>query len=153
MEKILISSCFLGNKVRYDGKGKSLTHPLITTWLLQGRLIVICPEMAGGLPAPRPRAEQLNEKVFDEHGHDVSHEFILGANKALALCQKHAIKYAILKEFSPSCGSTQVYNGKFNGQKIAGQGVTARLLSEYGINIYSELSVELLMQHLNENRK
>lgn len=153
MEKILISSCLLGNKVRYDGKGKSIPHPVIATWLRQDRLVIICPEMAGGLPTPRPRAEQFGKQVFDEFGLEVSVEFIEGAKKALALCQKHAIKYAILKEFSPSCGSTQIYNGKFNGQKIAGKGVTAKLLSEHGIKVYSELSVELLMQHLDENLK
>jgi uncharacterized protein YbbK (DUF523 family) len=49
MEKILISSCFLGNKVRYDGGDNLLTHTTLIRWQEEQRLVVICPELAGGL--------------------------------------------------------------------------------------------------------
>lgn len=145
MNKILISSCFLGNKVRYDGETKSIVDPQITTWQQQGCLVVICPEVSGGLSVPRARAEQVGNKVIDEFGVDVSEQFQQGAVQALALCQKQQIKFALLKEYSPSCGSRQIYNGEFNGTKIDGQGVTAQLLSEHGIKIYSELTLEQLI--------
>ncbi len=54
---ILISACLLGHAVRYDGKGKPLHHPAIERWRDDGRLVTICPEMAGGMPVPRPPAE------------------------------------------------------------------------------------------------
>lgn len=57
MEKILISSCFLGNKVRYDGGDNLLTHTTLTAWKKEQRLVVICPELAGGLTTPRAPAE------------------------------------------------------------------------------------------------
>ena len=147
--KILISSCLLGNKVRYDGKSKPIAHPQISTWQQQGRLIVICPEVEGGLSVPRIKAEQRLDKVISEQGQDVTAQFKAGAQLALNLCLKHDIKYAILKEFSPSCGSTKIYNGKFNGEKINGQGITAKLLMGHGISVYSELSIEQLIADLN----
>ncbi|WP_371187519.1 DUF523 domain-containing protein [Thalassotalea maritima] len=144
-DKILISSCLLGNPVRYDGQSKGLIHPQITTWQQQGKLVLICPEVAGGLPVPRPRAEQRNGKVIDEYGNDVSEAFTRGAEAALALCKAQQIGFALLKEFSPSCGSSQVYDGQFNGTKIQGQGETAKLLTEHGIGVYSELTLSQLI--------
>ena len=147
--KILISSCFLGNKVRYDGVAKAILHPQLTTWQLNQQLIVICPEMAGGLPVPRPKAEQLNGKVIDEYGKDVSAQFVAGAKQALLLCKEHDIRYALLKEFSPSCGSGHVYDGSFKGNKITGMGVTAQLLTEHGIKVFSELTLNELILAVN----
>ncbi len=149
MNKILISSCFLGNKVRYDGKTKSIVDPQITTWQQQGCLVVICPEVSGGLSVPRARAEQVGDKVCDEFGVDVTAQFQLGAKQALDLCLLHQIKFALLKEYSPSCGSKQVYNGDFNGTKIKGKGVTAQLLSNHGIKVYSELTLKQLIIDYN----
>ena len=57
MEKILISACFLGERVRYNGKIKSLESELLDQWQIQGRLILICPEVFAGLPVPRPPSE------------------------------------------------------------------------------------------------
>ncbi|WP_350563261.1 2-thiouracil desulfurase family protein, partial [Psychrobacter sp. CAL346-MNA-CIBAN-0220] len=52
MEKILVSSCLLGHSVRYDGKGHAILHPQLNLWQKQNRLIIFCPEVAGGLPTP-----------------------------------------------------------------------------------------------------
>lgn len=57
MEKILISSCFLGNKVRYDGGDNLIENETIERWRRENRLVVICPELAGGLSIPRAPAE------------------------------------------------------------------------------------------------
>ena len=32
MEKILVSACLLGEKVRYDGAGKTLSHDIWQKW-------------------------------------------------------------------------------------------------------------------------
>ncbi|TRX58052.1 DUF523 domain-containing protein [Thalassomonas sp. M1454] len=147
--KILISSCFLGNKVRYDGMVKTIMHPQLSTWQQNQQLIVICPEMAGGLPVPRPKAEQFGDKVIDEHGRDVSEFFISGAEQALQLCKEHNIRYALLKEFSPSCGSGHIYDGSFKGNKIVGMGITSKLLIEHGIKVFSELTIDQLILAIN----
>ena len=48
------------------------------------------------------------------------------------------IKIAILKARSPSCGCGQVYDGKFSGNLINGNGITAELLLDNGIRVYTE---------------
>ncbi len=105
--KILISACLLGQAVRYDGKGKPLVHPAIDRWRDEGRLVAICPEMAGGMPVPRPPAEIENSasgldvlegraRVLEVTGGDVTAEFIAGAEKALALAKANGCTHALL---------------------------------------------------------
>lgn len=146
----MISSCFLGNKVRYDGKSKAIPHPQIATWSQQQRLVVICPEMAGGLAVPRPKAEIKAGQVLTEDGENVSKAFTDGATQALALCRQHNIRYALLKDYSPSCGSTAIYNGDFSSVKIAEQGITTQMLSANHITVYSEVNLALLVKIINE---
>jgi uncharacterized protein YbbK (DUF523 family) len=152
MEKILISSCFLGNKVRYDGGDNLLVDNTLMRWKLQNRLVVICPELAGGLTTPRAAAEiqRISEGIAVKTiiGEDVTTAFEQGANRALLLCQTHGIRYALLKESSPSCGSSSIYNGEFSQQKIAGQGVTTTLLRAHGIQVFSEKNLTALISEL-----
>lgn len=150
-DKILISRCFLGENVRYNGEVISLNHPLLTLWQQQKRFIATCPEVSGGLPVPREPAEQQeNSKIITLSGKDVSEQFKLGAKQALTLCQQHNIRFALLKESSPSCGSTLIYDGSFTNQKIAGQGLTCKLLTEAGIDVFSEHNLEELVSLLDK---
>ena len=55
MEKILVSRCLLGHRVRYDG-GAHGPFDLLERWQAEGRVVALCPEVAGGLPTPRRRA-------------------------------------------------------------------------------------------------
>ncbi|WP_286263516.1 DUF523 domain-containing protein [Thalassotalea atypica] len=148
MKKILVSACFLGANVRYDGVVKALDHQRLLKWRKEGRLISVCPEVAGGLPTPRAPAElqPKSSLIVDNLGVDVTNAFLHGAKHALQLCRMHGIKYALLKEYSPSCGSEQIYDGSFNQQKINGMGVTARLLKENDITVYSELTLGELIK-------
>lgn len=150
MKKILVSSCLLGEKVRYDGKNKPLTHEMLTTWQQQGRVIAICPEVSGGLPVPRTPAEirATDRRVITRNGVDVTQEFILGAERALALCQKYDIQFALLKESSPSCGSRRIYDGTFSGEKVNGKGICSAHLIENGIRVFSEESIDKLVAAL-----
>lgn len=164
MKKILISKCLLGAKVRYDGKDNLCQHPLIQQWQKEGRLIAICPEVAGGLTTPRDPAAIIGEgggqsvlkklaNVKTIHGDDVTDAYIQGAKAALALVKKHGIKIAILKERSPSCGGTEIYTGDFTGQKIIGEGVTAALLKQYGVQIFNESQIEQVAEYLKKHEK
>ncbi len=145
-EKILVSSCLLGNNVKYNGGNNNC--PLIEKVKEQFDIITVCPEVSGGLPIPRfPSEIQSNNKVVNNQSTDVTKEYQKGANIALELCKKHNIKIAILKEKSPSCGTHFIYNGDFDGTVIEGQGITTNLLIKNDIKVYSENEIEILLQN------
>ncbi|MCV3766336.1 DUF523 domain-containing protein [Rhizobium sp. TRM95796] len=160
MDKILISACLLGAPVRYDGKGKPLAHPLIDRWRSQGRLVSFCPELAGGFQTPRPPAEIADEatgdavlagegRVIDIDGADVTEMFVEGARRALAMARAERCRYALLIDGSPSCGSLNIYDGRFSGGRHAGRGVTAALLSAHGVEVFAPVDIDRLAARLS----
>lgn len=136
MIKIVVSACLLGAPVRYDGRDKKSSHPILERWIEEGRVISVCPEMLGGLGTPRPPAEIRGERVFTRDGHDVTDAFKAGAAATLAAAD--GVRIAVLKEGSPSCGSSAIGDGTFSKTRVAGQGVTTALLRERGIMVFSE---------------
>ena len=149
--KVLVSRCLLGHRVRYDG-GASGPYALLAQWQAEGRVIALCPEVAGGLPTPRAAAEIPGGQgvevlagkaaVITTEGEDVTEAFVSGARQALALVERHGIRIAILKANSPSCGNRLTYDGSFRVVKVEGQGVTAALLTRAGVQVFSELELE-----------
>ena len=140
-EKLLISACFLGDNVKYNGGNNQIDVKALEK---KYNLISFCPEVEGGLPTPRPPAEIVCDKplkLINIEGKDVTKEFVLGAKKAVALAKKEGITKALLKAKSPSCGKGEIYNGTFLGVLRAGDGVTVRFLEEIGIKVYNENSV------------
>jgi uncharacterized protein YbbK (DUF523 family) len=145
MEKILISACLLGERVRYHGGDARIDHPLLRRWLEEGRLVPVCPEVAGGLATPRPAAEITTTgegcRVLTETGVDVTGAFRLGAEVA-AQCAAGTARLAILKDGSPSCGSRTIADGSFSGQRVPGQGLTAARLAAVGVRVFCESELE-----------
>jgi uncharacterized protein YbbK (DUF523 family) len=136
MEKILVSACLVGDKVRYDGTA----NPVAFIEKLQKfyEIVPFCPEVEGGLSTPRSPAEIRHNQVVTEDGKDVTANYDAGAQKALNICKFFGIRIAILKDGSPACGPRQIHDGSFKGNKIPGLGITARLLIENGIKVYAE---------------
>lgn len=142
----MISACLIGCECRYDQK--SCRDQELEQLLREGKVIPICPEQLGGLPTPRPPAEIVGgdgfdvldgkARIVDQKGNDVTEEFLAGARQALKLAQTVGATSAILKENSPSCGSTFVYDGTFSGKKVTGTGLTAALFRRHGIEVQSE---------------
>jgi uncharacterized protein YbbK (DUF523 family) len=140
-KSILVSACLLGVNCKYNGENNAQkklidyfeSHPDYC-------FIPICPEQLGGLPTPRKPCEmqQSSQKVLTQDGEDKTFEYQKGAAEALYIAKLAGAKLAILKEKSPSCGVHFIYDGTFQSIKIAGQGVSAKLLSENGIEIISE---------------
>ena len=147
MEKILVSACLLGDKVRYDGRGNY--HPNIKYILENFDVIPFCPEVEGGLSIPRIPSEIINDEVINKEGRNVTRQFSLGAGKALTIVKYFNIKTAILKENSPSCGVHNIYNGKFQNKLIEGQGITTRALVEHGVKVISENEIEQFLIEKN----
>ena len=154
MAKVLISSCLLGCKVRYDGSDLKVESQEFQKFIETNEIVSFCPEVAAGLPIPRIPAEICagtgvnvidgSAKIMGKDGSDVTSEFLDGARLALEVCQQNNISVAILTEGSPSCGSSQIYNGKFEGVKVEGTGVTSALLRQHGIKVVSQHEVAKL---------
>lgn len=149
MIEILVSACLLGHNTKYNGKNNYNEK----IKLLDGiaKLIPICPEMDGGLPCPRTPAERQGNAVVNKEGKDVTECYNLGAMKALGIAKERNIKYALLKEKSPSCGVHQIYDGTFTSTKIDGLGVAAELLQKKGIKLFNELEIDDLIAVLSKN--
>ncbi|HWI48026.1 MAG TPA: DUF523 domain-containing protein [Rummeliibacillus sp.] len=152
---ILVSSCLAGLKVRYNG-----THSLdnkIQKLLIENRAITVCPELLGGFSTPREPAEIIggdgedvlngNAKVVEKSGRDVTELYIKGAHLTLKKALEIGATIIVLKEYSPSCGSSMIYNGEFKGKKMVGNGVTTALLKRNGLRVISE---EKLTDFLDE---
>lgn len=134
-EKILVSACLLGVNCRYDGGNNHSDK--IDEFLKDYEIIPICPEIMGGLPTPRIASERLKGKVITKDGRDVTKQYIKGAEECLFLAKKYNVKKALLKLRSPSCGNEKIYDGTFTHTVIDGDGVTAELLKDNGIEIIS----------------
>ena len=123
--KIIVSSCLLGDNVKYDGNN-NLKHDLVN-FLKNYEIIKVCPEVMGGLSIPRIPSEIIDNKVINKEGTSVTKEYLKGAEKVL--------KIAILKDGSPSCGSSYIYDGTFTHTKVFDMGYTAKYLKENGIEV------------------
>jgi len=160
---LLVSACLLGDPVRYDGQAKTLGHAGLERLQAEGRVVAFCPEVAGGLPVPRPPAEIISTEIIAADGSavlagrahvttrdgcDVSDYFIAGAKQALELCREQGIAAAVLTETSPSCGSNQIYDGSFTRRSIDGSGVTATLLRQQGIAVFSQFQLDTALRYL-----
>ena len=136
MERILVSACLLGLKVRYDGKEKA--NEELVEKLKEYDFVPVCPEIFGGLSTPRVPAEIIENKVINKEGIDVTSNYVRGAEEVLKLAMKFNIKKAVLKSKSPSCGKGKIYDGTFSGNLVDGNGITTKLLMDNGIEVLSE---------------
>ncbi|MFI7422933.1 DUF523 domain-containing protein [Nonomuraea sp. NPDC049684] len=161
MQRILVSACLMGRRVRYDGGAKTSADALLANWRAEGRLVVFCPEVAGGLPVPRPAAEIEGgaggaavlsgaARVLASDGSDVTAEFVAGARAALEAARSAGVRLAVLKEGSPSCGALAIHDGTFAGRRVPGQGVTTALLEAHGVRVFTEDQLPEAADHLRD---
>ncbi|WP_100406949.1 DUF523 domain-containing protein [Bacillus solitudinis] len=143
---ILVSSCLAGLEVRYDST--SSLNNSVRKLVEENKAVTICPELLGGFLTPREPAEIVGgggrdvldgkAKVIEKTGEDVTELYIKGAYETLKKAKEINAKIVILKENSPSCGRSMIYNGEFMSKKIVGNGVTSALLKRNGLHVISE---------------
>ena len=134
---ILVSACLLG--VRCNHVGGASPSAAVARLGADHDLVPICPEVAGGLPVPRPAAElQADGRVLTREGDDVTAAYGRGAAAALAAAAAAGARSAVLKARSPSCGCGEVYDGTFTRTRVQGDGVTARALRDAGVDVRSD---------------
>ena len=66
-------------------------------------------------------------------------------NRIINLCKENDVKYALLKEKSPTCGSHFIYNGTFSRKLIQGSGLLVSELKKLHIQIFNEDEVLKLL--------
>ncbi len=132
-----ISSCLLGQEVRYDGGHKNL--PFASRELSRHfEFYPVCPEMAIGLGTPRPTlrliqnsAEQIRVRRSEDNDFDVTDQ--LAAVADTTVDEAPFISGYVVCAKSPSCGMERVPVVKENGNglgKIGAGAFTARLMEK-----------------------
>lgn len=159
--KILISSCLLGENVRYDGLNSDIMRNDKLTFsqkeafrkmLKNHEIFPFCPEVSSGLTVPREPVEITclkPLKLVTKDKTDKTSYFINGAKNCLDLCKKEGIKVALLKTKSPSCGNEKIYDGTFSNILINGVGITAQMLLHNGIKVFNETQLHELNDFIN----
>jgi len=131
--RIGISSCLLGQKVRFDGghkRDRYLTD-VLGQWLTW---VPVCPELEIGLGIPRPtiRLESAQPEprlVEPKRGLDLTDKMQSYAEEKVGELQELELDGFILKKGSPSCGMERVRIYGRGGVPIRnGVGVFARVL-------------------------
>ena len=130
---MIVSACLAGFPCRYDGKARPCAQ--VVELVRAGKAIPVCPEQLGGLPTPRTSCEIRDGRVVDAEGYDRTEAVRRGARAVLRIAQTYGATEALLQSRSPSCGSGWIYDGSFTKTLTAGDGVTARLLKENGIQV------------------
>ncbi len=151
MRKILVSQCLYGGEpVRFTGHDDIIVQdPRFNKWRDEGRLVPICPEVFGGLPTPRTGAQRSGDKVIDLNGKDVTKEYLKGVKEALRLAEENDVICCIMKEASPSCGSSLIYDEK-RENIIVGQGITVENLRNAGFKVFSEYEMSDAEEFINK---
>ena len=145
--KVVVSACLLGENCKYSG-GNNRCVRLIER--LSERpdieVIPVCPEVAGGLPTPRPPAEIVDGEVVNNQGVSVDAEYRAGIaaemERLAPMIDAGEVAAAVLQSRSPSCGVHEVYDGTFTGRLIPGQGLFAEALAQAGVMLVDAADVE-----------
>lgn len=110
--RIGVSSCLLGQKVRYDGghKRDSFIADLLAQFV---EFVPLCPEMEIGLGAPRDSIHlaEVNgtvRLVNPKTGMDLTDAMTAWTHRRLTLLEKEPLSGFVLKKDSPSCGMERV---------------------------------------------
>jgi uncharacterized protein YbgA (DUF1722 family)/uncharacterized protein YbbK (DUF523 family) len=131
--KLGISSCLLGNKVRYDG-GHKFDPFLVNTLGQFVDYVPVCPEVESGFPVPREAFRLVGDPekprlITRQTGIDSTAQMERWIEKKLPQLEKENLCGFIFKSQSPSSGMerVKVYNDKGMAEK-KGVGIFARAL-------------------------
>lgn len=134
--KVGISSCLLGQKVRYDGQHKrdAFLADNLAKWC---RFVPVCPEVECGLPVPReamrlvgdPSAPRL---MTQRSKKDHTHRMMSWSLRRCEELKKEDLSAFIFKTKSPSSGlgRVRVYNEKGDVVSRDGRGLFARVFTD-----------------------
>lgn len=150
-----ISSCLLGEQVRFDSSHKHNRY--ITDTLGEYfDFLPFCPEVAIGLGIPRPPvrlvriADEIRVRGIRDPDKDVTDELTAYAQQAATACNN--ISGYIFKSKSPSCGMERVKVYSEQGDPVAvSSGVYAAGIMQRYPSLPVEEEGRLMDPHLREN--
>lgn len=134
--RIGISSCLLGENVRYDGGHQldRLIRDLLGPWL---EFVPVCPEVELGLPTPREALRLVEREdgphlVYSRSGDDLTAAMTAWAQKRVRELEGEQLCGFIFKSRSPSSGMERVKVYDRNGVPTkTGVGIFARVFMEH----------------------
>ncbi len=151
-----ISTCLLGENVRYDGghKRDRFVTDVLSRYV---DFLPLCPEMGGGLGVPRPPIRLVGDpesprlRGVSDPTKDVTQQIQRYAKQAMT--QLHGISGYVLKKDSPSCGMkrVKVFPEQGGPAQRKGSGVFARVLMQTFPNLPVEEEGRLNDPVLREN--
>ncbi len=130
--KLGISSCLLGNKVRYDGQHK------YDSWLVEELgpyvdFVPVCPEVECGLPVPREAMRLVGNPdspklLTTQTGKDITPQMLAFCERKIQVLAKENLCGFVFKSKSPSSGMerVKVYPEKGGVAAKTGVGIFAR---------------------------
>jgi uncharacterized protein YbgA (DUF1722 family)/uncharacterized protein YbbK (DUF523 family) len=132
--RLAISSCLLGERVRYDGQHK-LSRFLRDTLGEYVDYVPVCPEVECGLPTPREAMRLVGDPdaprlMTIKTGRDLTAKMLAWAEERLAGLEAERLSGFIFKSKSPSSGMERVkvypkLGGENNVPKNVGSGLFA----------------------------
>jgi uncharacterized protein YbgA (DUF1722 family)/uncharacterized protein YbbK (DUF523 family) len=151
-----ISSCLLGEMVRYDG-GHQLDRFLRDTLGEYVEYVPVCPEVEMGLPTPRETLRLVEKDdgphlVFSRSGEDVTERMLTWARERVERLAQEDLCGFVFKAKSPSSGMERVKLYDRNGvPHKGGVGMFARIFMERFPLLPVEEDGRLHDPHLREN--
>lgn len=133
--RIGVSSCLLGNPVRYDGghkRHRTVTHTLARLF----DIIAVCPELETGMGVPREPVDLAGDPgaprmAGQRSGKDWTGIMQQYGRRRAAEIEGLGVSGFILKQGSPSCGLNRVPVHTESGTaRHAGRGLFARALTD-----------------------
>jgi len=131
-----VSSCLLGEMVRYDG-GHQLDRYLRDTLGQYVEYVPVCPEVEMGLPTPRETLRLVEKTdgprlVFSKSGEDITERMLTWAQQRVRELEKENLCGFVFKAKSPSSGMERVKLYDRNGvPSKQGVGLFARTFMDH----------------------
>ncbi|MFD2178209.1 YbgA family protein [Veronia pacifica] len=136
--KLGVSACVIGEKVRFD-RGHKRSSFVCRELSEFAEFVPVCPEVAIGLPVPRPTIRLLDHdneiRLVDTKDNDIDHTqkmITFSETKATHLSEQELCGYVVCAK-SPTCGMERVKVYRENGYVAA---------EKIGVGLYTKALME-----------
>ena len=153
--RIGISSCLIGERVRYDG-GHKRDDYLVDVVSRYVEWVPICPEVEAGMGTPRDTVQLAqfgsDIRILTKEGIDHTEVIDGYAQKRVKALERAKLSGYIMKSRSPSCGMDRVPVFQTDGSTSRnGRGIFAKRLMEAFPHLPVEEEIRLHNPRLREN--